>query len=154
MSATATTSKSAPRQLGLLTSGILLGAGLVVVAAFAFPDPWHRWLPEAEPVAADPAEDEAHAGDKTTPARTIKLSELARKNLKLTVAPIELSTYYRSVTMPGMVVERPGQSQMVVPAFWHVPTPMVQTEPLVGKGSSIRPSQSLSRPSQVDSTAS
>ena len=116
VSATATMSKNGPRQMGLLSGGFLLGAGLVVAAAFAFPDPWHRWLPAAGPVAADPAEDDAHAGEKTTPARTIKLTELARKNLKLSVAPIELTTTYRSVTMPGMVVERPGQSQMVVPA--------------------------------------
>ncbi|MGE3316398.1 MAG: efflux RND transporter periplasmic adaptor subunit, partial [Planctomycetaceae bacterium] len=60
---------------------------------------------------------------------SIELSEQARRNINLHVGPVELSTFERSMTVPGMVVERPGRTKI------HVATP------LTGVVTNVRPIQ-------------
>jgi biotin carboxyl carrier protein len=60
------------------------------------------------PEAADHA-----VGDE---ARVLKLSPQARKNLNLLSSPARLQSYWRTLQIPGTIVDRPGQSDHGVTA--------------------------------------
>ena len=62
------------------------------------------------------AGDEGHAGHDHGHAghaeeNSIELSEQARKSIGLLEGAVAVSTFHRTVTIPGMVVERPGRSR-------------------------------------------
>ncbi len=65
-------------------------------------------------------EEGDHAGHDHAPAaapETLTLTPQARKNLGLTsefLQPVELSTYRRSLSVPAIVVSRPGRTQIQV----------------------------------------
>ncbi|MFO0819248.1 MAG: efflux RND transporter periplasmic adaptor subunit [Pirellulales bacterium] len=49
--------------------------------------------------------------EKTVAApRTLELSPQAQRNLRLVVRPVKLETYWKSLLMPGEIVDRPGVS--------------------------------------------
>lgn len=84
---------------------------------------WHRSLREEkkESTTTETAE---------TPA-TVKIivGDQAQKNLNLTAKPLKTEVFWKTISVPGMVVDRPGISdrQVVAPAtgvinrIWHVP---------------------------------
>lgn len=60
--------------------------------------------------------DHGHVHDETN---SIELSDAARKNLGLTddyLEPIELSTFQRTITVPAIIVDRPGRTRLPVSA--------------------------------------
>lgn len=87
-------------------------AVLAIVTALAIAgvltyDTWRGWL-FPDRVASTASEEDAHP-HHDAPDRVI-LSPQARANLKLAVRPIQLETYSRTLTIPGMVVERLGRT--------------------------------------------
>jgi cobalt-zinc-cadmium efflux system membrane fusion protein len=100
-------------------------AGVAIVAYFAC----GRWLPQpaaTEQVAA-PVQEVA-LSDK------IIVGDQAQKNLGLTSRRLESSTFWKTITIQGMIVDRPGFSdrEVVAPAtgtivqLYHVPGDMVR----------------------------
>ncbi len=96
---------------------------LVVVLAAAFRGMWwpttRQWvvgmIAARRPVVTVEEAVEDHN------ATSLALSETGLRNLGLTrdlIRPVELTTWQRSVTLPAVVAERPGQSKI------HVATPM------------------------------
>ncbi len=105
----------------------------LIVAAWALQD---FWLPKAkiwaakQLVATDSApkeddhaghdhggHDHDHAGHDES--SSLELSEQARKNIGLTkenVRPVELQTFTRTISVPAIVVERPGQTRIKIVA--------------------------------------
>lgn len=64
---------------------------------------------------ASESEGHDHAGHNE--ATSLELSEQALRNLGLTseyIRPVELSTYRRSITVPAVIVERPGRTRLQV----------------------------------------
>jgi cobalt-zinc-cadmium efflux system membrane fusion protein len=96
---------------------VIVGAGLLalVAAAGAFltRDVWLAWLdPEfAQSRTDDEIDDHPHG----EPDR-IKLSPQARANLRLKVEPLALQSYWRTVQVPGVVVERRGKGDQSIVA--------------------------------------
>lgn len=105
--------------------------GAVAVAGFVTRGAWwphvQSWLASqtgAAAASASPsAESDAHAGhdhaSEAGPAdagTTLALSEQGRKNIGLTLTTIELRDFQRTITVPAVLVERPGQSQVTVSA--------------------------------------
>lgn len=91
---------------------IALGiAALASVAAYFTRD---RWLPLVTlgPRPSAEEHEDKHAGASTS----IVLSEQARKNLGLRLGPVKVTDYWRSITVPGSVIERPGHSHRKVNA--------------------------------------
>ena len=88
---------------------------------------------------------EDHAAHPAGPAPAfLDLSPEAMKNLGLTaeqLRPIELSTFRKTISVPALIVERPGQTLL------QVSTPMtgVVTEVAAIQGSSVEPGQLLFR---------
>lgn len=93
-----------------------------------------RWLPQltdwvtetvqSQRPAAEADEDHdahdaehSHAGHAHDESTSLELSEQARRNIGLTkeyVAPIRLQTYRRHITVPAVIVERPGRTTLQV----------------------------------------
>ena len=90
--------------------GIIFAGGIGVAGYFT----QDRWLPfithrppkasQASPLAASPAE----------PSGKILLSDQAIANLGLIARSIQPSTYWKTIQVPGMVVDRPGRSDRSV----------------------------------------
>ncbi len=78
-----------------------------------------------------------HAGHSKTDS--LELSKQAQANIRLKVGKVELSTFERTITIPGMLRERPGRSTVEI------------TAPLTGlvsqiypiEGEAVRPGQKL-----------
>lgn len=98
----------------------------LLVLAVALQSIWVPWLQRLVPPSAggttasqEGAEDHAshdhgHAGHDE--ANSIELSEQGRKNIGLTLAKVELRPFVRTITVPGMIVEKPGQSTIAATA--------------------------------------
>ncbi len=123
-----------------LAVGLLAFAGGVVVASLDTPvAQWSRaWIGRATPEEDDHDHDshdedesaheghdhdghdhEAHDHEGHSDEQSLELSAAAMANLGLgpeTVRPVDVSTYVRSVSVPAVVVERPGRSRLPVSA--------------------------------------
>ena len=66
--------------------------------------------------SADDHQPNGHSHDHADhdDSETLSLSDTAWKNIGLTTAMVELQTYVRTVSVPAMVVERPGRSQVEI----------------------------------------
>lgn len=72
------------------------------------------WLPLILP--AKPPEATTPPGDAAAPVGKIIVNEQAQENLGLTAKPLKRQTYWRTITVPGVVVDRPGESDRNVTA--------------------------------------
>ena len=113
---------------------IALGGALIILAVAAWAA--HRsWLPRvqaalaganlraaAQPVASGNVNpDSVHAHDGPSDVSDANLSALelsvqGRKNIGLTLETIALKDFERTITIPATLIERPGQSRIVVSA--------------------------------------
>ncbi len=116
----------------------ILGVVVIVVAvvgtsitAFVTRD---HWLASA--AATSKAEDNQAPIEN---AKVLKLSPQARKNLGLVSKPVTLQTYWRTIQVPGVVVDRPGLSDR------GVTSPAVGVVTLVHAfaGDTVRPGETL-----------
>ena len=116
-----------------LVSGVTIVA-ILVAALFFTRD---RWM-----AAFSSTESDSHAADAAPPVeepQVLKLSPQARKNLLLVAKPARLQSYWRTIQVPGEVVDRPGRSDRGV------------TSPAVGvvsavhafPGDTVRPGERL-----------
>ena len=95
--------------LGLRGAAIV--AGLVAVA-FLTRHQWSEWFSAGEEVtnAAVEAAPPAHE------AKVLRLSSQARKNLGLVAKAVKPQSYWRTIQVPGEIVDRPGRSDRGVTA--------------------------------------
>jgi len=89
-----------------LSVGLLLGS-----AAYFTHDVWQSWFAAAE--SSPESKTGRHRHGKSQP---VKLSPQAQKNLRLTTKPLVATTTWRTVPMPGMIIDRPGFSDRGVVA--------------------------------------
>ena len=105
---------------------LVIGIG-VVVAVTSREVWWPKAVKLAEQVVSSrkvtPSILDSHEGDghaaPATDAGTLELSSQAKLNLGLTkqyLKPLELKTYFRTLSVPGMIIERPGRSRIDVSA--------------------------------------
>lgn len=107
---------------------------VLIAAGYIFRD---VWLPLR--TAADTAQPVALQNDANTPANRIIVGDQAQKNLGLTAKPLQSTIFWKTITVPGMIVDRPGVSdrEVVAPAvgtiseLFHVP------------GDTVRPADKL-----------
>ena len=107
---------------------IALVAG-AAVAVYSTQDRWIPWL-----TAKPAAESEK---DQPAPQSAVKLVSLtpeARKNLRLVSKPVALQPYWRTIQVPGLLVDRPGFSDRGVPS----PTVGIVTEVHAFPGDTVR----------------
>lgn len=75
---------------------------------------WLPWLQSGKPV--DSVEPVAAKGNAGSPSVKVIVSDQAQKNLGLTTKPLKVQTFWRAIQVPGMVVDRVGQSDRGVVA--------------------------------------
>lgn len=83
--------------------------------------------------------DESDADHKHEEAAAVKLSPTAQENVGLKLAKVELRPFDRTITVPAMVVERPGRSALQVSA----PLTGVVTRIWPLQGETVMPGQPL-----------
>ena len=102
-------------------------AGLAIVVIFVAYISRGLWLSESEPTVTNSAI--ATPANEESTANKIIVGDQAQKNLGLTAKQLPTTTYRKTITVPGMVVDRPGYSdrEVVAPAIgtisqlFHVP---------------------------------
>jgi membrane fusion protein, heavy metal efflux system len=101
----------------VLTGFALAGLTGLAWAAYWSRDVWRPWLAKFQPAPTTDAtppdgdDDREHAR-----AARVKLSAQARANLRLAVEPVAPETYWKAIHVPGIVVDRPGESDRGVTA--------------------------------------
>jgi len=94
----------------LLSSGAALGGWLTHIRCA----PWMAaWALAGFAPPAPPADEQAghdHAHEEEGERKSLVISPQARDNLKLRTAKVKLSEFWRRVSVPGEVAERPGHS--------------------------------------------
>ncbi|MCH8045462.1 MAG: MchE protein [Planctomycetes bacterium] len=114
--------------------GSLGGIALVVglsVAAFVTRE---GWLP-SESSTSKAEEQQTPVED----AKVLKLSPQAQNNLRLVSKPVVLETYWRTIQVPGVVVDRPGISDRGITS----PAVGVVTQVHAFAGDTVRPGEML-----------
>jgi biotin carboxyl carrier protein len=108
---------------------IFVGLGLTFgTAAFFTRDTWQSWFWPQETAAAPAEKKHGHGhGD-------FRLSPQAQKNLRLISKPLVVTTTWRSIQLPGMIVDRPGFSDRGIVA----PVTGVVTKVHAFPGDSVR----------------
>ena len=135
--------------IGLITL-LLIGAGAWVTRAAWLPtaEQWRSKLMGGAATAASgekAAHDEGHAGhDHDSHAghdesSSLELSQQARQNIGLKVGKVAVSTFDRTIMVPAVIVERPGQTETRVAA----PLTGVISKIHATSGESLRPGQPL-----------
>jgi cobalt-zinc-cadmium efflux system membrane fusion protein len=115
----------------LIATGIVAGA---VVGGWLTREVWEPWLLPGAFEETDQPTPAAGEG-----ASRLRLSPQARANLDLRLAPAQPATYWRSLQLPGMVVERPGRSNRAITSVLAA----VVTEIHALPGQLVRPGQEL-----------
>jgi cobalt-zinc-cadmium efflux system membrane fusion protein len=95
--------------------------------------------PSADDQAAMNHEGEHDHGHEHADLNGLELSQQARRNIGLRTGPVELGPYDRKVSIPGMVVERTGQSVIDITA----PLTGVVTQVHATVGESVAPGAKL-----------
>lgn len=117
-------------------SKVLIGPLTIVVAVTVI------WLFRAELFGGDQVESEAatrQSGGAAEAATVLEISDRARKNLDLVSAPARPAEYWRTVTIPGIVADRPGFSDRGVTS----PAVGIVTAIHAFPGDTIRPGDAL-----------
>ncbi|MCI0376485.1 MAG: hypothetical protein L0215_02645 [Gemmataceae bacterium] len=115
---------------------ILIVAVLLAVAGaglYLTQESWLRWFSGKD--VSPPPKEHAH----TQGPERVKLSPQAQANLGLVVQPVEPRAYWRSIGLPGTVVERRGRSDRSV----HAPTAGVVKKIYAFPGDTAQPDAPL-----------
>lgn len=94
---------------------VVILAVVVGIAAGGYFSREH-WLPFLFPVAKESnAEPDDHA-EATAPSEQVLLTAQAQKNLRLTSKPLRADSFWKTISVPGIVIDRPGFSDRGVVA--------------------------------------
>jgi len=122
-----------PRLL-IWLGGLAVTLGLIGAIAFFTRDRWWPWLsgPQANDKDKEKGHEHAHA-------ERVKLTPQARQNLMLESGPVKVQDYTRKITIPGVVVDRPGRSDRGVAATVVSAVTKIHVAP----GDTVKPGQTL-----------
>jgi len=96
----------------LLTRARVIAIGIVAtLAALAYltHETWQPWLHPPEVTAPKPAAD-------ALPPSRVLVNEKAQQNLGITAKPAVVASYWKRIQVPGIVIDRPAQSDRYVSA--------------------------------------
>lgn len=100
-------------RLARVIFGFAIAAG-VGVGGYATRD---RWKPVLFPAGnSEPTPDTDGHAESAPPSEQVLLSAQAQKNLRLTARPLKAESFWKTISVPGMVIDRPGYSDRGVVA--------------------------------------
>ena len=109
----------APRPTRWRLAGLIrFGFGFVAVAGVAVGGYATRdqWWPVLFPVAKDTAAESDDHADAAPISEQILLTAQAQRNLRLTAKPLKAESFWKTISVPGIVIDRPGFSDRGVVA--------------------------------------
>lgn len=114
---------------------LMVFAAALVAVSVRYRDRWTAWFRPVGPASV------AEKKTPTPPAevKVLQLSPQARQNLGLVSRPAKLQTYWKSILIPGEVVDRPGLSDRGVTA----PAVSVVTQVHAYPGDTVQPGDKL-----------
>lgn len=89
---------------------------LSVAAAAALGFVANAWLTDQQPSPSIAMSDSAPPASAVDLQDKVIVGEQAQKNLRLTARPLQSQTYWKTITLPGMIIDRPGISERAVVA--------------------------------------
>lgn len=113
----------------------LLAIALVAIGVGAYLSQ-DRWMPLITANSGGDAKDEVKPVEEP---KVLKLSAPARKNLNLIAKPARTQTYWRTIAIPGIVADRPGETDRGVTS----PAVGIVTEIFAYPGQTVRPGEKL-----------
>jgi membrane fusion protein, heavy metal efflux system len=119
------------RVLTILTIIILCAAGGFFTRA--------TWLPWVTPASSNGNAEDDHAHGPVVEMQQVKLSAQAQANLGLVVKPLIVDSYWRTIQVPGLIVDRPAQSDRGIVA----PVTGVVTKVHHFPGDTVKPGDTL-----------
>lgn len=157
-------SLSSSKPLARIPIVVAAAAAVATIALFTIESPWQQpiraWairalggMPAGEQGPAATSADGHHHADEHdhdheagghdhaghAEENSIRLSEQARRSIGLEEGDVSLSTFQRTITVPGMVVERRGRSRFAIIA----PMTGYLTKILAAEGEAVAPDQPL-----------
>jgi biotin carboxyl carrier protein len=120
---------------------VFILVGIIGIAAFVGAGwwGWRQWQRSQQVAQPESHEGHDHGHDHDSGGAQATLSKAARKNLNLVSKPLALSTYWRMIEVPGVIVDRPGVSDRGVVA----PIAGTVTQIHALPGSTVAPSDPL-----------
>ena len=115
---------------------LLIVLAIAAVAAYFTRD---FWLPKSDTTQPANKAGAEHGDEPSSTNTTLLLSEQAQKNLGIVAKPMKTESFWKTIDVPGMVVERPGVSdvEVVAPAIGTI------SSILHFPGDTVRPGESL-----------
>jgi biotin carboxyl carrier protein len=124
------------RVLTTLVGVVLLGG--MVAAGFVTRGTWLPWVtPATSAGKGEDKHDGAHG--PVGEAQQVRLSAQAQANLRLVVKPLTVDVYWRTLQVPGLIVDRPAQSDRGIVS----PVTGVVTKVHHFPGDTVRPGATL-----------
>ena len=113
-----------PMRLSLRWIVVVAVLGVAVAAAVTFPrwqTPAGEWWSRlrgstASGIEESHADEDEHDHDHAHDLNSIELTPQARRNIGLQTAKVQRQDFERTITVPGVIVERPGRSSIEVTA--------------------------------------
>lgn len=126
------------RQIFRVIRRLAIGAIVVAfgVTAFVLRDIWLPLVHDSAAVSDDSPRENA---ESSPPEAKIILTDQAIANLRLSAKPVRPQTYWKTIQVPGMVVDQPGRSDRGV----ITPVTGVVTEIHYFPGDTVRPGEEL-----------
>jgi membrane fusion protein, heavy metal efflux system len=121
----------------LITVTVVVALGAVAWVTRAY---WLPEVPQSETELADHhADTEHHHDDEHAEVDSIELSDQALKNIGFQGVKVELGEFERTVTIPAIVVEQPGRTQI------HITAPLtgIVTDIKAVQGQAVEPGRRL-----------
>jgi cobalt-zinc-cadmium efflux system membrane fusion protein len=119
----------------ILFGGIVVLGGLLTLAVLSH----HLWLPWFG-CATDPARQSTVARVQAQgESQQVKLTPQAQRNLRLVSKPLRVENYWRTLQLPGAIIDRPAQSDRHMVA----PVTGVVAKVYAFPGNSVRPGDTL-----------
>jgi membrane fusion protein, heavy metal efflux system len=109
---------------------------LLVAAGFFTRETWLAWM---IPASSTGNAEDGHSHSPVMENQQVKLTAQAQANLHLVVKPLTVETYWRTVQVPGLIVDRPAQSDRGIVA----PVTGVVTKVHHFPGDTVRPGDRL-----------
>jgi membrane fusion protein, heavy metal efflux system len=115
---------------------ILALCAILVTAGFFTRETWLPWLSSGSSTGNF---EEDHSHGPVVEAQQVKLSAQAQANLGLLVKPLVVDSYWRTIQVPGLIVDRPAQSDRGIVA----PVTGVVTKVHRFPGDTVKPGDTL-----------
>ena len=119
--------------------GLLILAVIVLIAGAGVYVSQDTWKPLLTSDSAESNSQEETIAAPVEEPKVLKLSALARKNLNLVAKPVRPQTYWRTIPVPGIIADRPGETDRGITS----PAVGVITEIFAYPGQTVRPGEKL-----------